>query len=579
MFILLLTMLERLGIIVTIAFILTRFRFFRAMLYQKELNKKHQYIAIIFFGFFGIIGTYTGVAFNTDSLEYNRWAAGLSSDEAIANSRVIGVVIAGLLGGYKVGIGAGLIAGLHRLSLGGFTAEACGLATIFAGVISGAFHRDQRNTKLPVAFLIGAGAETLQMIIILLMARPFHKALSLVEMIGIPMILANGVGCALFMLVIKNVVNEEEKAGAQQAQITLRIADKTLAYLRKGLDGNSAKEVCKILYNEMKSSAVSITNQHTILAHLGLGDDHHQADVQIQTKITKEVLETGKLVVANESTIHCREKNCPLGAAVIAPLKQRGDIVGTIKVYFPSERNITNIIIEQISGLCQLLSNQLEMAEADHALQLAKEAEIKALQAQINPHFLFNSLNTIVSLLRIDSEKARKLLYSLSHFIRQNVNGTTSVETTILNELNHVKAYLEIEKARFVDKLQVEYDIDEEALTERIPPLTLQPIVENACKHGFQNKSEDCLLKVSIKHGAKGSIVKVRDNGEGIDIGRKEFLAKEIIQSEKGSGMALYNVNRRLTIIFGPEAALKIESTVGIGTEVSFEIPHRGREK
>ena len=99
MFELLITMLERLSIIVTIAFILTRFRFFRSMIYQDQLNRRQQYTAILFFGFFGIIGTYSGLSLSTETLEFNRWASALASDEAIATSRVIGVVLAGVLGG------------------------------------------------------------------------------------------------------------------------------------------------------------------------------------------------------------------------------------------------------------------------------------------------------------------------------------------------------------------------------------------------------------------------------------------------------------------------------------------------
>src|SRR5690606_9255286 len=128
---------------------------------------------------------------------------------------------------------------------------------------------------------------------------------------------------------------------------------------------------------------------------------------------------------------------------------------GTLKFYFRSEREITNLAMELISGLSLLLSNQLEIAEADKAYQLAKEAEIKALQAQISPHFLFNSMNTIISLIRIDPGKARKLLVSLSHFLRQNLSATTVSMTTLEQELRHMKAYLEIEETRFVDKLQV----------------------------------------------------------------------------------------------------------------------------
>ncbi len=176
MFELLITMVERLGIIVTIAFVLTRFSFFRDMIHQERLDTQQQYKAIIFFGFFGIIGTYSGMALDTGTQQFDRWVAELTSDEAIANSRVVGVVLAGLLGGYKVGIGAGIIAGIHRFTLGGFTALACGLAAMLAGIIAGFFHKKDRHVKLPAAFFIGALAESVQMLIILLIAKPFDKA-------------------------------------------------------------------------------------------------------------------------------------------------------------------------------------------------------------------------------------------------------------------------------------------------------------------------------------------------------------------------------------------------------------------
>lgn len=570
MFELLITMVERLGIIVTIAFVLTRFSFFRDMIHQERLDTQQQYKAIIFFGFFGIIGTYSGMALDTGTQQFDRWVAELTSDEAIANSRVVGVVLAGLLGGYKVGIGAGIIAGIHRFTLGGFTALACGLAAMLAGIIAGFFHKKDRHVKLPAAFFIGALAESVQMLIILLIAKPFDKALTLVEIIGLPMILANGLGSALFLLIIKNVINEEEKAGAAQAQRALRIADQTLAYLRKGMNAQSANAVCHILHKEIQSSAVAITNTTEILAHLGLGDDHHKANSTIQTQITRDVIQNGELVIAKDDTIHCRNKDCPLGAAVIAPLKQRGETIGTLKFYFSSEKEITNLSIELITGLSLLLSNQLEIAQAEKAYQLAQEAEIKALQAQISPHFLFNTLNTIISLTRIDPDKARSLLVSLSHFLRKNLTATTVTMTTLEQELKHTKAYLAIEETRFFHKLTVEYDIDEETLLEKIPPLTLQPIVENAIKHGIMDKEENCIISVSIKKYYEAVKVTVTDNGNGITEERIKELGVKEVQSQTGSGLALYNVNRRLTMMFGKQSALKIHSKINEGTSIHF---------
>ncbi len=578
MFELLLTMLERLGLIVTIAFILTRFRFFREMIYQESLTAKQRWVAVLFFGFFGIFGTYTGVSFDTDTLQFSRWASELSSDEAIANSRVIGVVLAGLFGGYRVGIGAGLVAGVHRFTLGGFTAFSCGLASIFAGIIASILHKRNRHVKLSTAFFIGALAESVQMLIILLLSRPYSKASALVETIGLPMILANGVGCAIFLLIIKSVVNEEEKAAAIQAQKSLRLARQTLKHLRKGMTSDAAEEVCRILYHEVNASAVSITDDERILSHIGVADDHHKSGHLIQTDITRKVLGQGALIIAGRNDISCSSPSCPLGAAAIAPLKERGQTIGTLKFYFKSEKEITNVVIELISGLSMLLSNQLDAARGEKAYQLAKDAEIKALQAQISPHFLFNTLNVIVSLIRIDPKKARKLLLSLSHFLRQNLTGTTLERTTLKEELKHVQAYLEIEEARFSDRLKTEFRIEEEALSAQIPPLTLQPLVENAVKHGIKDKEADCRIIISAAVKKEGTKVSVSDNGAGIETERLLQLARGIVPSLTGTGLGIYNVNRRLAMLFGERAGLNFDSRLNEGTTVSFVLPDKGEE-
>jgi two-component system, LytTR family, sensor histidine kinase LytS len=119
-----------------------------------KIKQKQQLTVIVFFSFFGIIGTYSGLTLSIDNLKINHWTSDLNADEAIANSRVIGVVLAGLLGGYIVGLGAGLIAGIHRFTLGGFTGVACGLANIITGVLAGIFHRKNKLVNLRSAFLL-----------------------------------------------------------------------------------------------------------------------------------------------------------------------------------------------------------------------------------------------------------------------------------------------------------------------------------------------------------------------------------------------------------------------------------------
>lgn len=580
MFELLLTMLERLGIIVTVAFIMTRLPFFRQLINRQQIGRYQQFYAVLFFGFFGIIGTYTGLTFSTETLGFNRWITELNQTEAIANSRVIGIVMAGLLGGYKVGIGAGLIAGIHRMSLGGFTAFSCGFSAIIAGLLAGFIRSKYKGKRISVrvALLTGALAEGIQMGIILIGSQPFERALSLVQSIGLPMILANGVGSALFFLIILAVINEEEKVGAVQAQKALSLAENTLTHLRKGLNTKSAEETCKIIYNEVNASAVAMTDKEQILAHVGIGNDHHRPHSPIQTYSTKQVLKLGDLLVAGKSDIQCQEATCPLGAVVIAPLKKREKTVGTLKFYFSSEKDIDNVVIQLIKGLSSLMSHQLEISDAERASKLAKEAEIKALQAQISPHFLFNSLNVIISLIRTDPKKARKLLISLSRFFRQNLTATTEKWTTLQDELKHVQAYLSVEEARFVDRLTVNYSVEESALPYFVPPLSLQPIVENAVKHGLKDVNEDCQINIRIKEISSDILISISDNGVGMSKDQTSILGGDLVSSSTGTGLGLYNINKRLTMMFGSESKLHFYSAPEEGTTVSFRIHKRLNE-
>ena len=573
---LLLVMLERLGIIVTVAFVMTRFKFVRNLIEQREISWFHRFSVIIMFGLFGIIGTYTGLTVNPEQATYTRWALEIGEGEAIANSRVIGVVVAGLLGGWKVGLGAGIIAGFHRYSLGGFTGFSCGLSTILAGAIAGYFYKKNKNHRiisLQTALIVGALAEAIQMGIILLIARPFEQALKLVESIGVPMIVANGIGAALFILIIRNVIHEEEKMGALQAQKALKLADLTLKHLRKGLNVDSAEPTCNILLREINVDAVSLTNKEKVLAFAGEGKEYHLINEEIKTEATKRVLKEGELVIVGQEEIRCEQPACPLRAAIIAPLKVKDETVGTLKFYFKSEKESSPTIIELCRGLSTLLSHQLELSEVDRHLELAKQAEIKALQAQVSPHFLFNALNTIVALVRIDPRKARKLLISLSHYFRQNLAGTTLTETTLEEELKHVKAYLEIEETRFADRLTVNYEIDTDALYCKLPPMTLQPVVENAIKHGVKQLKENSIIEIKVKSKKDAVQITIRDNGIGIEKSKRELLGKKVTKSKTGTGIGLFNVNRRLEMMYGEDSQLLIESKQNEGTTISFYIP------
>lgn len=535
MFELLLIMLERLGLIVMLAFIATRMRFFRDMLSPSELTRKQEYTAILFFGAFGIVGTYSGITFQAEPFLLQRLTTDVYNTEAIANFRVIGVVLAGLFGGYRVGAAAGVIAGGHRMMLGGFTGFACGIATIAAGIFAAWFRsRNPGVISKPLhVFAIGAAAEMMQMGLIVLLARPLPESLALVQHIALPMILANGIGCALFLLIMKSVKKEEERAAAMQSQKVLRIAEQTLVHLKSGLTPQSAGKVCNILCQELNLAGAAVTARNRTLSHAGMSSN----------------------------------------AVVTESLNSRDTVIGTLKFYFHSSKEVTSLEKETLSGLAALLNSQLELAEADKYYTLAKDAEINALQAQINPHFLFNTLNTVISLIRINPEKARTALRDLSKFIRQNLQSTTVSLNTLEDEIEHIKSYLSIEQIRFEDRIDISYHIDASCLQSKLPALTLQPIVENAVKHGFNGEKNHCILHIIVEDSDDDVSLYIEDNDSGVNEDRLKTLASNVDESTDGNGIALYNINKRLEMTFGSDYGLQFKSHLGNGMSVHFKIP------
>lgn len=548
---------ERMAVIATIAYVLSQFRIFRRFLAGRG-SLRDKVILSVVFGLMAIGGTYLGIPVRG----------------AIANSRVVGAVVAGLLGGPAVGLAAGLIGGVHRYLVGGFTALACGLSTTVEGLLGGMVYRTVKTDRFDwkLGFATGFLAETLQMIIILAVSRPFDEAWELVKIIGWPMILVNSAGIAIFVRIIRSVTHEEERIAAFHTHKALQIAGLTLPYLRKGLDAESAAQVSRIILETTGAAAVAVTDRNQVLAHAGLGDDHHRPGSPIQTETTRHVVESGKLKIARKrSEIGCPHPGCRLASGVVVPLKCGARVVGTLKLYQSRENTITASDVEFLNGMAGLFAVQLELAELAREAQLAAGAELKALRAQINPHFLFNALNTVMSFCRTDPMKARDLLAHLSEFFRRNLkSGGDAV--TFAEELEQVESYLTIEKARFGDRLEVITEADPSVLKENVPPFILQPLVENAVKHGLLPKMEGGTIRIKARRAGDVLELTVSDDGVGLNPDRfRKILAGQ--GSETGGlGIGLKNVNDRLKNIFGPDHALTIESSPGRGTTVRMKI-------
>ncbi|MEH7452473.1 sensor histidine kinase [Gottfriedia acidiceleris] len=568
-------MLERVGILVILAFLLSRMKSFRQII-QNEHSFGAKMILIVTFGAFDVISNYTGVHIYHESIMSQSWHFNVASNNAIANTRIMGVAIGGLIGGPIVGLGVGLIAGLHRLTLGGFTAYACAISTIVAGVVTGLLRKRfgiQKNKSIWSVVSIGIIMECVQMGIILLIAKPFWAALHLVEVIALPMILINGFGTLIFILIIQNILQEEEKTRALQTNKALYIAEQTLPFFRQGLTPHSCSEAARIIFKLTKADAISITDHKSVLAHVGAGSDHHEPMNSLATKLTKKALKEGTIIIAtSKDEIQCFHMDCPLSAAIVLPLKALNKTVGSLKLYYTDPNKLDKVEKELADGLSKLFSTQLELAEAELQRKLVKDAEIKALQAQMHPHFLFNSLNTISSLIRTDADQARKLLIHLSTFFRNNLQGARQTLVTLEKELEHVEAYLTIEQTRFPSKFHVEFQIEPHLKTVQIPPFTLQPLIENSVRHAFSKEKK---LKVTVQAYEFNNemILITEDNGKGISPELLNTIGNETIQSKEGTGTALWNIKKRIEEIYGEKEYFQIKSDLNTGTKVSIRIP------
>lgn len=554
-------LLNKLSIVVFFAFFLTKSSLFQRYILKKKMNLVDKIFFSIAFGCVGILGTYWGVPI----------------EGSLANSRSIGIVLAGILGGPLVGTGAGLIAGIHRMLIpdGRFTALACGLSTILGGIIGGVSKKyiDEKHKKWVYGLIIGMVVECLQMSIILLISKPFEQAFYVVRILFFPMTMINVLGITIFLMLIQQFNDEHEKAGGEKAQLALNIAARTLPYLRKGLTEYSALSTAHIIYYMTDASAVAMTDKKRILAHVGFGDDHHKKGDSIDTKITRDVLNRGLFMVAQEKCeINCKNEDCPLKSVIVVPLKMQDNIIGCFKIYKNLGNGVTPSDIELAKGLGHLFSTQLELSQIDYQKELLIESEIKALQAQIQPHFLFNALNTIAVFCRTNPNKARDLILDLSNYLRNSFKNQGEF-IPLEKEIESVQAYLSIEQARFSERLNVAYDIQAN-MDVYIPPLILQPLVENAIKHGLLSNIKGGTVKISAFYEVDDVVIMVEDTGVGMSENQIYSLLNNKYE-EKGVGLT--NVNNRLQCIYGNK--LTIESVIGKGTKVTIRIPmNRGEE-
>ncbi|HUH66743.1 MAG TPA: sensor histidine kinase [Syntrophales bacterium] len=552
-------LIQAMSVFLVIAYLYCKSPWFKPLT-TESLRTRDKVYLYFFFSAVSILGTYLGIPIQ----------------DAIANTRAIGPVLAGIIGGPLLGTAVGLTGGLHRYSLGGFTAFSCGLSTTVEGAIGGFVHlylRRKGKTDLvfdpKVAFATTFLAEMVQMAIILLVSRPYADALALVKVIAIPMIFSSSAGTALFISIGRDQKNMYERVAAISSAKAFKIAERTLDFLGRGINAETAVDLAKIIQEETGVGAVAITDRDKVMAFIGYGSDHHVPGSAIVSPLTKTAIAENKVIFADGEREHYTcplSPACTLNSVLVVPLHIDNDVIGTIKLYEPKNKQFLNMNKMLGEGITSLLSNQLLLSRYERQKNLLVQAELKLLQAQVNPHFLFNSLNTIISITRNDPARARELLIHLSNFFRKNLKRGSDL-STLEEELDQVNSYLQIEKARFDDRLSVEMDIDPALLALKIPTFTLQPLIENAVKHGISNMLGQGTAKVSAYREDGQAVIEIEDN------------AGAYREGGTGDGLGIKIVDRRLKALFGMDFGIAVYSVPDELTCVTIRIPLAGCAK
>ncbi|HZP72049.1 MAG TPA: histidine kinase [Gaiellaceae bacterium] len=346
--------------------------------------------------------------------------------------------------------------------------------------------------------------------------------------------------------------------GRRRQSAALELLDATLPELRRGLTQSAARTVAYELFEKLGYGAVAVTDQQEVLAFVGAGADHHGAGDKPIRPVYDAIARGAPLLAPLGLRTECGNAACPLGAAAVVPLQLLDGPVGAVVAYATAGSPLDEAAVETLESLGRQLSAQLQLSELH-------SATTTALQAQMEPHFVFNALNTIASFIRTEPERARRLVLAFADHLRSRL-ARPGAFVTLDEELRHVRSYLELEQARFGAQLEVTIDASANALDVRLPPLLVQPLVENAIKHGKTDRPLHLLVRARVRRGRLR--VTVRDDGRGI---AREAIDRVFEQGVgEGTGLGLANVNLRLNAHYGETVRLR---SFPFGTIVRLAIP------
>ncbi len=370
----------------------------------------------------------------------------------------------------------------------------------------------------------------------------------------------------------------------------LKLSSEMVEFIRDSKGHWAAERICEMLLPYTDADAVSVTDRERVLAYKGYLQENYPQNCKIRTKSTKEVLKDGwARTLLTKEDIGFPEAEEQINAAIVEPIIVSKVPVGVLKFYYRDAKRVTESQQSIAHGFARLIATQITASEVEYQKELSTAMELKMLQSQINPHFLFNTISTISSFTRTDTEKARKMLRQFASFYRSTLDQDNDF-VTIQQEIDNVEKYVSLQQARFgEDKLAFNVVADKDITTRfSIPPFCLQPVVENSIKHAMV--SDKCLnIQIKVSVTDRYVTIKVKDDGRGMSEEVLNSLFKKtdrpaesastsapfdiIDRDVKGLGLAMNNVYERLKLSFRDHGCVSATSEVGRGTTTVFKIP------
>ncbi len=379
-------------------------------------------------------------------------------------------------------------------------------------------------------------------------------------------VLAGLVLAGLAVAVVLRVLRSRTDLGtpADRATFaTLHTASLAAPHLRDGLTAAGAARAARHLRALLGTPAVALTAGGHLLAWDGIGSADHARHA---VRHAEDVVQRGRAAVLSPSQVACSEPTCPVQHAVVVPLVADERVVGALAAYGPRP---SAGLVRAAEEVASWVSANLELAELDRSRTRMIEAELRALRAQISPHFVYNSLTAIASFVRTDPDRARDLLIEFADFTRYAFRRGGEF-TTLADELTNIERYLVLEKARFGERLDVRLRVAPEVLPVSIPFLSVQPLVENAVRHGLEGSEGIGHVTLVAEDVGTDALISVEDDGVGSD---PEDVRRALSGDSDSDSVGLGNVDSRLRQVFGDDAGLVVETAPGAGTRVSFRVP------